>query len=73
MSQLAVENVVLRSTNDEQFVSAFLADPEQALSSYDLTHEEKEILKSMDQERILRASGRETDVKYCVVATVSRV
>ena len=73
MSQLAVEQVVTRASGDEHFVNQFLTKPEQALSSYDLTSEETETLKSMDQERILRAASRTEDAPYCVVAKVTRV
>lgn len=73
MSQTAVAEIVSRSSSDEQFVNLFLTEPDRALSSYDLTAEEQETLKSMDQERILKAANREPDARYCVVARVTRV
>lgn len=67
MSQLAVNEIVSRSTTDERFAAQFLTQPDHVLSSYDLTGEERDILKSMDQERILRAAGRSGEASYCVV------
>jgi hypothetical protein len=73
MSQSAVNEIVTRSTTDDRFAAQFLTDADRALSSYDLTSEERNILKSMDQERILRAAGRSGDASSVIIHACDRV
>jgi hypothetical protein len=50
MSKEAIEAVIGKAILDAEFRKLLLADPDQALTGFDLTDTEKASLKSMDSE-----------------------
>lgn len=52
MSKEAFEAVIGKVLLDAEFCSTLLADPDRALAGFELTEEEKSVLKSIDYESI---------------------
>ena len=61
MSKQAIEQIIGKIVLDVEFREALLADPNETLAQFDLTHSEQNRLKSLDSEtmehlaKILRA------------------
>jgi hypothetical protein len=55
MALQVVKNVLLRAATDAKFRKQLFADPETVLSKYDLTEEEKQCLKELDEETLASA------------------
>jgi hypothetical protein len=50
VSQDAVSQIIGRAVVDAEFRESLFSNPDQALESYDLTHDEVEALKNLQQE-----------------------
>ncbi len=53
----AFEQLIERAVKDEQFRTLLLSDPSEATAKYKLTDEEKDLLKSIDEEKLSTFAG----------------
>lgn len=58
MSQETVQNIIGRAVMDEAFRELLFNDPDQALKGYDLTPEEKALLRDLDREEMAQFAGK---------------
>ena len=58
MSQQAVQNLIGRAVMDEAFRELLFGDPDSAFEGYDLTEEEKEILRNLDADEMTSFAGK---------------
>jgi hypothetical protein len=58
MSQKAVQNLIGRAVMDEAFRTLLFSDPDKAFEGYDLTEEEKKILRALDAEEVASFAGK---------------
>ncbi len=58
MSKEAVQNLIGRAVMDEEFRKLLFSDPEKALEGYDLTPQEKKLLRSLDPEEVSDFAGK---------------
>lgn len=73
MSTATVDAVLRRTAENAEFLDQFLADPDQSLAEYELSDQEREVLRSGDESKILEAAGRMTHARYAVVIKVPQV
>ena len=66
MPSQGLQQLIERATSDEAFAARLQADPEAVMAEHGLTDEEKEALRSRDEDR-LRAVG--VDVRASKAAT----
>ena len=57
MSRKALEEVILRSMNDEAFLDCLFVSPDQALRDLDLTEEEFQVIATGDEVRLNEMLG----------------
>jgi len=57
MSKEALQAVIGRAVSDDEFRKAFFANPDKALTGYDLTEDEVAALKDIDAESMEALSG----------------
>jgi hypothetical protein len=58
MSQQAVQNLIGRAVMDEAFRKLLFSDPDKAFEGYDLTEEEKKILRALDADEVASFAGK---------------
>ena len=58
MSQKAVQNLIGRAVMDEAFRKLLFSDPDQAFEGFDLTEEEKKILRALDADEVASFAGK---------------
>jgi hypothetical protein len=58
MSQDAVQSLIGRAVLDEAFRKLLFSDPDKAFEGYDLTEEEKAILRKLDADEIASFAGK---------------
>jgi len=58
MSQKAVQSLIGRAVMDEAFRKLLFSDPDKAFEGYDLTEEEKKILRALDAEEVASFAGK---------------
>ena len=58
MSQKAVQILIGRAVMDEAFRKLLFSDPDKAFEGYDLTEEEKTILRALDAEEVANFAGK---------------
>ena len=58
MSQNAVQNIIGRAVMDEAFRKLLFSDPDKAFEGYDLTEEEKKILRALDADEVASFAGK---------------
>lgn len=57
MSETTVKEIVNRAIEDEAFRTLLFSNPQSALESYDLTDEEREMLKNLDEGQLDKFAG----------------
>jgi hypothetical protein len=67
MSRAAVNDILNRSLLDERFLQAIQADPDGALTGYDLTDEERSALLSRDLTKVAKLAGPAALALYCTI------
>jgi hypothetical protein len=58
MSQEAVQNLIGRAVMDEAFRKQLFSDPDKAFQGYDLTSEEKDLLRNLDPDEVANFAGK---------------
>jgi hypothetical protein len=58
MSQQAVQNLIGRAVMDVAFRELLFSDPDKAFAGYDLTEEEKTILRNLDAGEVASFAGK---------------
>jgi hypothetical protein len=58
MSQQAVQNLIGRAVMDKTFRELLFSDPDKAFGGYDLTEEEKTILRNLDADEVAGFAGK---------------
>jgi hypothetical protein len=58
MSQKAVQNLIGRAVMDKAFRELLFSDPNKAFAGYDLTEEEKTILRNLDPDEVADFAGK---------------
>ncbi len=58
MSQQTVQNIIGRAVMDEAFRNLLFSDPDKALEGYDLSEEEKRILRNLDADEVSGFAGK---------------
>lgn len=58
MSQQAVQELVGRAVMDQAFRELLFSNPDQAFKGYDLTAQEKEILRNLDAGEVADFAGK---------------
>jgi hypothetical protein len=58
MSQQAVQNLIGRAVMDKTFRELLFSDPDKAFKGYDLTEEEKTILRNLDADEVAGFAGK---------------
>lgn len=58
MSQQAVQNLIGRAVMDAAFRNLLFSDPDKAFEGYDLTEEEKNVLRNLDAEEVASFAGK---------------
>ncbi len=58
MSQEAVQRVIGRAVMDEAFRKLLFSNPDEAFKGYDLTEEEKKILRHLDADEVAGFAGK---------------
>jgi hypothetical protein len=58
MSQQAVQNLIGRAVMDAEFRNLLFSDPDKAFEGYDLTEEEKNVLRNLDAEEVASFAGK---------------
>jgi hypothetical protein len=58
MSQQAVEQVIGRAVTDPEFRDLLFSDPDQALTGYDLTEEERQAILAMESKHVEDFAGK---------------
>jgi hypothetical protein len=58
MSQEAVQNLIGRAVMDEAFRKLLFSDPDKAFQGYDLTSEEKTLLRNLDPDEVSNFAGK---------------
>lgn len=58
MSQETVQNLIGRAVMDKAFRKLLFSDPDKAFEGYDLTEEEKTILRNLDPDEVADFAGK---------------
>jgi hypothetical protein len=58
MSQQTVQNIIGRAVMDAAFRSLLFSDPDKAFEGYDLTEEEKTLLRNLDADEVSGFAGK---------------
>ena len=58
MSQQAVQNLIGRAVMDKTFRELLFNDPDKAFEGFDLTKEEKTILRELDADEVAQFAGQ---------------
>jgi hypothetical protein len=58
MSQQAVQNLIGRAVMDVEFRELLFSDPDKAFEGYDLTEEEKTVLRNLDADEVASFAGK---------------
>ncbi len=58
MSQKDVQNLIGRAVMDRAFRELLFSDPDRAFEGYDLTEQEKAILRNLDPDEVADFAGR---------------
>ena len=58
MSQQVVQNVIGRAVMDQEFRQLLFSDPDKAFAGYDLTEEEKAVLRQLDATEVASFAGQ---------------
>jgi hypothetical protein len=58
MSQKDVQNLIGRAVMDRAFRELLFSDPDKAFAGYDLTEQEKTILRNLDPDEVADFAGR---------------
>ena len=57
MSEAVVKEIIEKAVTDEAFRKALFSDPAKALSSYDLSKDEKDMLSNLDEDNFDEFAG----------------
>jgi len=58
MSQQTVQNIIGRAVMDEAYRNLLFGDPDKAFEGYDLTEEEKTLLRNLDADEVSGFAGK---------------
>ena len=58
MSQQAVQNLIGRAVMDAEFRKLLFSNPDKAFEGYDLTEDEKTVLRGLDQDEVASFAGK---------------